>query len=136
VMDWGPSPSRCFSPSPSPSPLSGDTFHCSAKWTVESELIHSPLFMLHVNNWEWPAFAVSTVPQSITTALLFPFPFSFSFVWRHSSLFTCTCNVNTGFTLHSSRCMCMWTVESVFTVHGRTGSNPNLKALDRSDPVK
>jgi hypothetical protein len=64
--------------------------------------------------------------------LLFPF----SFVWRHSPLFTCTCNVNNGFTLHSSRCICMWTVESVFTVRGWIGSNPNLNALDRSDPIK
>jgi len=42
-------------------------------------LLHSPLFVVSF------AFSflhcISTVPQSITAALLFPFPFSFSFVW-------------------------------------------------------
>jgi len=76
-------------------------------WAVESELIHSSLFILHVNSGEWSASSVSTIPQSIIIALLFPF--SFSFVWV---------------ALHCSRCM--WTVESVSTVHGLTGSGPNL----------
>jgi hypothetical protein len=85
---------------------------------VESELIHSPLFTLHVNSEEWPASGFSTVLQSITAAFLFPFPSPSSFVWA---------------ALH---CYAKWTVESVFTVHGRTGSDPNLNALDRSNSVK
>jgi hypothetical protein len=30
----------------------------------------------------------------------------------------------------------MWIVESISTVHGRTGSDPNLNALDRVRPSK
>jgi len=106
--------SRCSSPSPSPSPFFFCILHYSATWIVESELIHSPLFTLHVNSEEWPASSFSTVPQSITIALLFPF----SFVWA---------------TLHYSA---KWTVESVSTVHGWTESDLNLNALDQFDPVK
>jgi len=69
--------------------------HCSAKWTVDSELIHCLMFPLHANTGEWSAFGVFTVPWSITAALLLPFPFSFSFVWA---------------ALHYSHRM--WTVES------------------------
>jgi hypothetical protein len=104
--------SRCSSPSPSPSVFC--ILHYSATWTVESELIHSPLFTLHVNSEEWPASGFSTVPQSITIALLFPF----SFVWA---------------ALHYSA---KWIVESVSTVHGWTESDLNLNALDQFDPVK
>ena len=61
---------------------------CSAKWTVESELIHSPLFMLHENSEEQlPQFTTGLRcfhrQPDITAAqgsLLFPFSFSFSFV--------------------------------------------------------
>jgi len=116
-----------------------------------------------------PASAISTIPQSITVALLFPFPFlfSFSFVRRHFPLF---CKVNSGEWINSlstvhvaceqlrvtGLCcfhrpsvyhhrvaiplplplLLLLRLETLFTVRGRTGSDPNLKALDRSDPVK
>ena len=102
---WRAAPLAHHRPSPFPPPA----IALPLPLLLLLRLLHSPLFMLHMNSGEWLASSVSTVPQSITVALLFPFSFSFSFVWA---------------ALHCSRCM--WTVESVSTVHGPTRSGPNL----------
>jgi hypothetical protein len=47
-------------------------------WTVESELIYSPLFTLHVNSGEQLTTGLRRFHRQ---PLLFLFPFSFSFVF-------------------------------------------------------
>jgi len=130
--------SHCFSSSPSPS-SSSSAFSTTVHFACEQwraahhqpppfpppatalllplplllHLLHSP-FVLQVNNGEQLTTGLRCFHRQ---PLLFSFSFSFVFC-----------------ILHCSRCM--WIVESISTVHGRTGSDPNLNALDRVRPSK